>query len=95
MELEPAYLGIQAFHVFLDRPGGIFVRVRHRELEELGRIPERRIGPIDRIDDTLETDALAPETLRPLLICPYRGVLQIALDRGELLAFGRDVKDTP
>ena len=89
------HLGFEAIHVLHERPGGIFVAVRRRETEELGRIRERRVGPVDAIDGAFETGPLAPETLRPLRISPHRGVLQRAPDLGEAFALPRDVKDTP
>ena len=95
MKLDPADLGIEALDVFPDGPGGVLVVVRRRKLEQLGRIPESRVGPVDRVDDPLEADPLAPEGLRPLRISPDRGVLQLAPDRGEALALRGDVKDTP
>ena len=94
-KLDPADLGVQALHVLLDRPGGILVPVRRRKLEQLGRVREPRVGPIDRVDDTFETDALATERLRPLRVSPDRGILQLAPDPGQPLALRGDVKDTP
>ena len=95
MELDPTDLGIETPDVFLDGPGGVLVAVRRRELEQLGRVPESRVGPVDRVDDTLEADPLTPEGLRPLRISPDRGVLELAPDRGEAFALRGDVKDTP
>ena len=95
MELDPADLGVEALDVLSDGPGGILVAIRRRKLEQLGRVPESRVGPVDRVDDTLETDPLASEGLRPLRVSPDRGVLQLAPDRGEALALRGDVKDTP
>ena len=95
MELDPADLGIEALDVFPDGPGGVLVPVRRRELEQLGCVPEARVGPVDRIDDTLEADPFAPKDLRPLRVSPDRGVFQLAPDRGEAFALRGDVKDTP
>ena len=95
MELDPADLGVEALDVLSDGPGGVLVPVRGRKLEQLGRVPEPRVGSADGVDDTLEADPLAPERLRPLGVSPDRGVLQLAPDRGEALALRGDVKDTP
>ena len=95
MELDPADLGIEALDVLPDGPGGVLVAVRRRKLEQLGRVPESGVGPVDRVDDTLEADPLAPESLRPLRVSPDRGVLQLAPDRDEAFALRGDVKDTP
>ena len=95
MELDPADLGIEALDVFSDGPGGVLVPVCRRKLEQLGRVPESRVGPVDGVDDTLDADPLASEGLRPLRVSPDRGVLQLAPDRGEAFALRGDVKDTP
>ena len=95
MELDPADLGIEALDVLSDGPGGVLVLVRRRELEQLGRIPERRVGPVDHVDDALQTGALAPEALRPLRVSPHRGVLQLAAHLGKAFSLRGDVKDTP
>ncbi len=86
MELDPADLGIETLDVLPDGPGGVLVPVRRRELEQLGRVPEPRVGPVDGVDDTLEADPLAPESLRPLRVSPDRGVLELAPDCGEAFA---------
>ena len=95
MELDSADLGIETLDVIPDGPGGVLVPVRRRELEQLGRVPEPRVGPVDRVYDTFEADPLAPESLRPLRVSPDRGVLELAPDRGEAFALRSDVKDTP
>ena len=95
MELDPADLGIEALDVFPDGPCGVLVPVRRRKLEQLGRVPESGVGPVDRVDDALEADPLAPEGLRPLRIAPDRGVLQLAPNRGEAFSLRGNVKDTP
>ena len=90
-----ADLRLQPFHVGLDGAGGVLVRVRAREIEELGRVVERCIRPADRVDDALQIGALAPEGLRPGRVAPRRRVFQRAPHRSEPLTLGGDVKDTP
>ena len=95
MKLDPADRRIEALDILFDGPGGVLVAVRRRKLEQLGRVPESGVGPVDGVDDTLDSDPFAPEGLRPLRVPPDRGVLQLAPDRGEALALRGDVKDTP
>lgn len=95
MELDPADLDVEALDVLTDGRGRVLVLVRRRKFEQLGCVPEPGVGPVDGVDDTLDSDPFAPEGLRPLRISPDRGVLQLAPDRGEAFALRGDVKDTP
>jgi hypothetical protein len=53
------------------------------------------VQPRERADLGLELGALAAEFLRTLGVVPELGLLELALDFGQAVLLGVEVKDTP
>jgi hypothetical protein len=53
------------------------------------------VQPRERADFRLELGALAAELLRTLGVVPELGLLELALDFGQAVLLGVEVKDTP
>jgi hypothetical protein len=95
LELETLDVALDPPDIGLDGPRGGGIVLGFREREQLTGLGQPGTQPIERVDDALESRALAAELLRAILIVPDRRILELAEDLGEALAAAFIVKDTP
>ena len=74
---------------------GLGIVLGRGEFHEVGRIPGATGEGLQRGDDILQGNALAPQGLRPLRVIPDARFRQLQLDFRQSFPAAIEVKDTP
>ena len=82
-ELQIAYRALQCRCVRRYRVERGIVFLASGQFEQFGAVLESAVQLDQRADDAVELLFFLAELLRPFLILPYLGILELALDRGE------------
>jgi hypothetical protein len=94
LEFQLLDLRREPAHVALDLGDRALIRLRRREVQQLARIGERGLEPIEAADDLLQLGPLPAELLRPVGLVPDTRLLELALYFLQPLVLVVVIKDT-
>ena len=79
-ELESRHRTLELVEIDLDDLHRVGIVVVSCELQQLVRVSQRNLEPADDIHNSLQSNALLSQRLRPLGVTPHIGVFQLAQD---------------